>query len=269
MKKILVLLLSIILLFAVLPTVSVSAAKEPTFVVSNEKADAGDTVKITISTKNNPGIISMKLLIKYDNTALKLVNAEKGKFNDITFSPKGNIPFIANWVDGLNPNNKTNGVITTLTFEVLDTAPQGKSEISVTYNPDDVFEITKSNDLVNVKFAVQNGYVDITNPNVDNQASNNSSQSNSENTSQGTDNPSTSTNTESYDHDNTTSQLLEQIMNSSSGQESGIDNSQANTSVGGDNSGSQNGWIIWVVIGTIVVIVGAFAVVIIKGKKEK
>ena len=66
MKKVLVLLLSVILLFACLPTVSVYAAKQPTFVVSNEKANAGDTVKITVSTKNNSGIISMKLHIKYD-----------------------------------------------------------------------------------------------------------------------------------------------------------------------------------------------------------
>lgn len=279
MKKIVVLFLSVVLLFATLPTVIVSAAKEPTFVVSSEKATAGDTVKITVSTKNNPGIISMKLLIKYDSTALKLVEAEKGKFDSIVFGSKDANPFIANWIEPLKPNNKTNGVITTLTFEVLNTAPQGKSEISLSYNPDDVFEITKTNEFLNVNFATQSGYIDIINSNADknqstsSQNSSNVTVSNDESQQNHTHNESDihDTHNESDVHDTTGSQILEQFLNSSNQQQADKETVENNSSSSktDDNPDAQNDWLIWVVVAAVILLGGAFAIVIIKSKKEK
>ncbi len=277
MEKILVLFLSIVLLFAALPTVSVSAAKEPAFVVSSEKATAGDTVKITVSTKNNPGIISMKLLIKYDSTALKLVEAEKGKFDSIVFGSKDANPFIANWIEPLKPNNKTNGIITTLTFEVLNTAPQGKSEISVSYNPDDVFEATKSNEFINVDFATHSGYIDITNQNADKNQST-SSQNSSNVTVSNDESQQNHTHNESDVHDTTGSQILEQFLNSSNVQvdkdtvENNISSTDADNAVIDDDENiddTQNDWLIWVVVAAVILLGGAFAIVIIKSKKEK
>lgn len=272
MKKALVLILSVMVLFASLPAVSVAAAKEPTFVVSSQKANAGDTVNITVSVKDNPGIISMKLLINYDSSALQLVDAEKGKFDSIVFGSKENVPFIANWVEPLKPNNKTNGIITTLTFKVLDTAPQGKSEISLSYDPDDVFEVTKTNEFINVDFATQSGYVDITNSNpVKNETA--SSQTGSNATASNTESKPNHTHSESDAQDTTGSQILEQFLNSSSTQQTNQETTQNNSSSTtpdiDDNTDSQNDWLIWVVIAAVVVLVGAIAVVIIKSKKDK
>ena len=275
MKKVLVLLLSVILLFACLPTVSVYAAKQPTFVVSNEKANAGDTVKITVSTKNNSGIISMKLHIKYDKTALQLVEAEKGKFDSVVFGPKDNNPFIANWIEPLKPNNKKDGVVTTLTFKVLDTAPEGKSEISVSYDPDDVFD-SKFN---NVEFAVENGYVNITNPNGDkNTAASSQTASNtttsdtsvgdtvendaissdkvaSNTASGGAQSQHTHSQTESVAGDTTANQILEQFLDETTQQQNNTTKSQAD-------------WLMWVIIAAIIVLGGAIGVVIFKSKKD-
>lgn len=263
MKKLLILFLSLILLVSAIPTVSVSAAKEPTFVVSKEKADAGDTVKVTISTKNNPGIISMKLLVKYDANALELTDAKDGKFNNVVFSDTKTTPFIVNWIDSIHPNNKTNGTVATLVFKVLDTAPEGKSEISVSYDPDDVFEMTSSNDFVNVTFATQNGYVDITNSNA---TSNSSSKQETDEDTVSSDDNQTSSNVP----DSTYSQILEQIYESADNQS--VSDEVANNSGDGsvaNQDESQNSWIIWVVIAAVVLLGGAFAVVIMKSKKDK
>lgn len=260
MKKLLILFLSLILLVSAIPTVSVSAAKEPTFVVSKEKADAGDTVKVTISTKNNPGIISMKLLVKYDANALELTDAKDGKFNNVVFSDTKTTPFIVNWIDSIHPNNKTNGTVATLVFKVLDTAPEGKSEISVSYDPDDVFEMTSSNDFVNVTFATQNGYVDITNSNA---TSNSSSKQETDEDTVSSDDNQTSSNVP----DSTYSQILEQIYDSANKDNNSQNDVSDNSNTTGDNS--SNGWIIWVVVAAVVVLGGAFAIVIIKSKKEK
>lgn len=268
MKKIFVLFLTIFLVLSF--PFGVAAAKEPAFVVSSEKADAGDTVEITVSVKNNPGIISMKLLIEYDSTALQLVDAEKGKFGSIVFGSKDNIPFIANWIEPLKPNNKTNGTVTTLTFKVLETAPEGKSEISLSYNPDDVFEITNTNDFVNVEFDTQSGYVDITNSNADkNQVT--SSQTNSSSTESNTESQQNHTNNESDTQDTTGSQILEQFLNSSNEQQASnetVENDSLGSEPDGDNIDSQNDWLIWVVIAAVVVLGSAFTVVIIKSKKK-
>ena len=242
MKKALVLLLTLILL--VVPfSVSVCAAKEPTIVVSSVAGNAGDTVKVTISTQNNPGIISLKALLKYDSKAIDLVDYEVGEFAKVTFSPKESNPFVINWIDPLNPNNNTNGVLATITFKILNTAPNGKSEISLSYNPDDVF----NSEMNNVNFAVENGYVDITNPNPpqDIASQNGASQDTSSDVL----------------IDTTGSTILENALSS------------ANQSVSDSNSlqdpPQDNDWIIWVVVGAIVVLIGGFAVVIIKDKKEE
>ena len=137
--------------------VDVSPSISPMFVVSSAIASTGETIKITISTKNNPGIIFLSLEIGYDDNALKLLNHTEGDFKGVTYGPKTKNPFIVTWGDPLKPDNNTNGVIATLEFEVLDTAPQGKSEITVTPRPDNVF----NSDMDAVHFDTKSGYVTI------------------------------------------------------------------------------------------------------------
>lgn len=248
MKKILVILLALVLLIAPL-SITASAAKTPTFVISTGEGKAGDTVDITVSTKNNSGIISMKLLLKYDSRALKIEAVKGGAFSGVAFSPNESNPFIVNWINSINPNNKTNGTVATITFKILDTAPNGKSEITLDYDPENVFD----SNLNNVTFQKQNGYIDITNENAPVQ-NNNSSQDSALQDGSSQDNSSQNTSSDVM-IDTTNSTILNQIQNSQN---------QGNT-----NPPKDNGWIIWVVVGAIVVLIGGFAVVIIKGKREK
>ncbi len=138
----------------------------PAFVLDNAVAKAGETFTVAIRTKNNPGVVSIKLAVGYDSNVVELVSSE---FKDFTgglsgTSPMTDNPFIINWADALNPNNTTNGVVALLTFKVKDGAAIGDTAITLSYDPEDVYD----ENFDNVTFATVDGtvsvveYVDIT-----------------------------------------------------------------------------------------------------------
>ena len=116
------------------------------------KAIIGQEITASILIENNPGLISLKLAIDYDPTKLELVRVETADaFADaISFGPQTATPFIANWVDALNPNQTTNGVFVKLIFKVKDDAVEGPTPITVRYNADDLFNYDFEPVLFNV-----------------------------------------------------------------------------------------------------------------------
>lgn len=154
MKKVLCVCLVMALIGTCIP---VAAAGTPAFVVSETVGNPGDTVTLTISTQNNPGIIGLRLFVAYDSAVLELKKAEKGDFEDVTVGPVAKNPFTTSWVDAINPDNTTNGVVVKLTFAVKANAPMGKSVVSVSYEEADVFN-TK---WENVAFSTVAGGVDV------------------------------------------------------------------------------------------------------------
>ncbi len=167
MKKLLAVLLSVMMLvsgFAL--TVSADIiyndavldwdAFMGTFSVGDAYEAVGETFTVPVSISNNPGIVSLKLAVNYDADSLQLVDVAAGDFGtaegeeptSLSFGPVENNPFIINWMDALATENNTNdGVLAYLTFEVLEGAAAA-SEISISYNPNDVFDA----DLNNVEF---------------------------------------------------------------------------------------------------------------------
>ena len=131
----------------------------PHFVVDNATAKVGDTFTVTVRTENNTGIVALRLNIAYDADLLELVSITGQDFAGTTFGPITNNPITVSWVDALNPNNQTNGVIATLTFRVKEDAPEGATAITVTYPPDDVYDY----DFENVTFGTVDGTIDIIN----------------------------------------------------------------------------------------------------------
>lgn len=130
--------LAAVLLAVAIP---VTAAPQPAFVVSEATGKPGDTVTLTVSIQNNPGIVGLRLNVAYDTKVLELKQAAGGAFTGITFGPLTNVPFVTSWVDAIHPDNKTNGVVVTLTFVIKPNAPAGKSTVSVSYLSEDVFNL--------------------------------------------------------------------------------------------------------------------------------
>lgn len=130
---------------------------QPIILVGKAIANAGDLVELTISLKNNPGVASMVLNLDFDNTVLQLT--------DIIFNPNigGQFqppqtyvaPVKLYWINGL-ANSNGDWVFVTLKFKVAENS-DGIYPISLTYDPDDVYDITEKN----LNFNIENGSITV------------------------------------------------------------------------------------------------------------
>ena len=88
---------------------------------------------------------------------LELVAVAEQDFASVVFSPLTSNPVIINWVDAIHPDNTTNGVVALLTFRVKEGAPIGVTDITLSYDPEDVYDANYDN----VGFRVENGGVEV------------------------------------------------------------------------------------------------------------
>lgn len=154
------LLLAVCLLAAATPA-ALAAGNGGTFVVSNASGEAGDTISVTISVQNNPGIIATALRIDYDSDKLELIAVQDEELmgGTVTFSQTyAADPYYVSWNDALAVENTTaNGALVTLTFRVREDCPSGTSEIGLTFKIGDVFNM----DMENQSFTAVGGVVTI------------------------------------------------------------------------------------------------------------
>lgn len=169
MKKLLSILLVLVMLLTLTacgkqPTTTATssdlapvAGVDPTVSVDSATTASGETFTVAVRVEKNPGIISIKLALQYDTALLELVDATEQDFAGVTYGPTEKVPFIVNWIDAVHPDNTTNGVLATLTFRVKEGAAAGATPLTLTYDPEDVFNAAWEG----VTFAVSNGSVTI------------------------------------------------------------------------------------------------------------
>ncbi|MBQ0009862.1 MAG: hypothetical protein KBS76_02015 [Ruminococcus sp.] len=119
----------------------------PTFLLNNVSAMPGDqNVAVVVYVKNNPGIASIALTLSYDTDVLHLAGYE---FNPqiggqyVSYHPDVSVPKLVwlNWSENVDGD----WVFATLYFDISKNAPQGTFPVSVTYNPDDVYNFAEEN----------------------------------------------------------------------------------------------------------------------------
>jgi len=128
------------------------ADETPVFKVSSVQAEPGETVDITVSTVNNPGIASFEFTIEYDPDVLEWTDVRKGALEGLWSLEIGTD---AIWIN--SDNYSDDSVILVLSFRVKDKAPTGMSEISLSYLADNVFNEREEN----VSFDIISGGVDV------------------------------------------------------------------------------------------------------------
>lgn len=131
----------------------------PMVVVDTIKAIPGSTVTVNVNLKNNPGITSMILKATYDTSLLTLTNVTyNSEMGGQTIYPTTmSSPVTLYWVNGFT-NTVYDGAFATLTFKVADNAlPDQYSDITVSYNADDVYNIADDN----VTFVTQTGKITV------------------------------------------------------------------------------------------------------------
>lgn len=138
---------------------SVSATESPQIIVSDAVGCSGDTVDITVSLENNPGIVSMTLTVDFDENVLTLIEV-----SDTSLMPgqmhttKKASPYILTWE---NDTSKTdyyaNGTVVTLSFQISETAKVGEYSIKLDHPLDGIYNY----DIENIDFILKNGAVQV------------------------------------------------------------------------------------------------------------
>ena len=139
-----------------------AADTTPTLVVSTASARSGASdVAVTLSIRNNPGILGMTLTLNYDGNNLTLNSVESGPAVQgvLNLTSPGELKPQCNFVwDGVSvsQNQIRDGVLLTLHFNVAATA-SGECPITITYEEDDIVDST----LSTVSLTIQNGAISV------------------------------------------------------------------------------------------------------------
>lgn len=126
----------------------------PVINVSTVYGLPGDTVTVSVSLANNPGIMAAAIKAVYDDSVLELVSVD---LNTTNFN--GQFQTGAKIVWAGSADNATNGEFITLTFKVLDGA-EGSTVVSIAYDEGDICNEAEED----VIFAVMPGSVIFSTP---------------------------------------------------------------------------------------------------------
>lgn len=130
--------------------------------ISSLTAYPGDTIRIPVSIRSNPGISAMKLTITYDTELLEYQEAAfdqafldaAGAQTCINAETAGKV--ILDWVQGQGEYSGS-GDFAVLTFKVKAVTEDGDAALTITYDPEDIF----NKDHENQTFQIENGTVQI------------------------------------------------------------------------------------------------------------
>ena len=164
-KKILASALACLLLlgaWALPAAVTASATGTGTFVLSDGDALPGETVDITLSIAENPGLVGLRVFVGYDQNVLTLESVANGNLFDAGAYTFGNDlaenPYTLIWEDGLSAvDHMDNGVFATFTFRVNENAQPGETAVTVVPDANSVF----NTDLQTVSFSSRNATVTV------------------------------------------------------------------------------------------------------------
>lgn len=170
-------ILSIVLMLALLLSLTATAlaAPTPTVSISSAEAKPGDTVTLTVSIENNPGLAACILYVFYDTDVFELEGvyalgdfAKRGGLLGNTIAsaaangrydgPYGKDGALGYWYNSSGSNTASNGAMMEVVLQVKADAPNGTYEVGLGYSTKDV--CNENGDTV--ALAAQSGTITIT-----------------------------------------------------------------------------------------------------------
>ena len=132
-KRILLLFLAIIISICTISVnvLLVNGANVANLLLENATAKIGDEVTLSLVLKNDPGIMNINAILKYDRSKLHALNVEKGNVF-------GSCDYNLNYIDGVNilfsgsNDNIDDGILCKIKFEVLSSIEGEKIYIELT-----------------------------------------------------------------------------------------------------------------------------------------
>jgi len=135
------LILAVLLMGMLVPTAA--AQQTGKLIVSDAAGKVGETVEVTVSLVDNPGVIALAMKVHYDPNKLELVSVDNNKLMpDSMFSQNlTDNPYYASWSDPLATESFTDdGVLMIMHFRILEDCEEGDVQIGLTYNPGDLVD---------------------------------------------------------------------------------------------------------------------------------
>ena len=163
-QRVLALLLTLAMLVSMsTATISALASTNPTITLEKKEAYVGDDISIVVSIENNPGIWGMDLRISYDKTVMTLTSVENGDFYQNSEWTAGNLNadvYILSYeASGFDDITTASGTLATLNFKIKDNAATGTYNVSATYNPGDIINVS----FDDINFDISNGSITVKN----------------------------------------------------------------------------------------------------------
>ena len=121
MKRMIGIVLTALIVLGCLTSVAL-AMGNPQYKLDDKTVNVGETFTVDVAISDNPGIISLRYKVVYDETALQLLKVEdKSLLKGFTTPfPTISSPYTLRWADSLaTVNNAKNGTVVTLTFKAL------------------------------------------------------------------------------------------------------------------------------------------------------
>lgn len=153
----------LVIMFCLINVVNMGAVSKdndiPMFIVTSNEVLIGNTFSVEVRIENNPGITALQLNVDYNKDYIKLIDVEHcSLFSNVsTCSNEYSSPFKISWFSQCSQDEHNNGTLVILTFSVSDKASIGDTQISLSYDVDNVF----NSDFVNKKFDVIDGVISI------------------------------------------------------------------------------------------------------------
>ncbi len=123
-KRFLSIFLIVMLFISCIPFQGVAAVGTSKYELAGKTVQEGDIFTMDVAIAENPGIISLRFKVVYDEAVLELQSvANSGVLNGFTTpSPTISSPYTLRWADSLaTTDNTSNGAVVTLTFKALQT----------------------------------------------------------------------------------------------------------------------------------------------------
>lgn len=161
-------------------TPSPTVADGAVIAVSDATVEIGETFTVDVTISDNPGIVSLRILLGYDPDVFEITKFTAGDFTKDEAAEKGvseikpqagplyKQPFSMLWSDAVNGDYTSNGRLATLTIKVKSDAKPGEYKITPSQNPDDFFRYDSDlRDFVNQPFSVKAGTITVKEPVID------------------------------------------------------------------------------------------------------
>lgn len=158
MRKIFALILSLFMAVCLFFAAETYAAEDVAIKISDAEAESGQTIELSLSISDNPGLCALRLFIGYDSNVLTL---EKAEFTGLFGGGGAEVntalnPFIMVWNLGTS-DFKEDGELAVLRFKVKEGAAAGKTAVTLTSEAGDAFNVN----FVDVPLALENGSVTV------------------------------------------------------------------------------------------------------------